>query len=580
MRNYGDIGGLKTVQFRSLGAGHTAVVYDQLGLSNALSGQIDFGSIPATFTENIELVYAGGTSLALPVSSKMAGTALLISSKHQFFSTENKNYLGIGLLGGNFGLLEPSIIAQRQNEKLALVASFRLRTFNGTYPFSYQNGSTTVNEKRQNAQLLDYSGTLSAQFKLGEKHKIQLYGLSNYSDKGLPGSIVFYSNSNKQYLEINTFLAALRHSFTGKKWSSFSQVNFQNEQLRYLDSNYLNALGYLKSNFYAKTASAESQWKRKFSIKTLETTFLLGSSSIVEQLESENLSGSPLRINQQNIVALSVKKWGDWNIQLINQNVLVENATSTQFFPSFDWTNKWKDKWILGATARFTQRLPSFSELYYQQIGNEDLKPEKARLVSLRAGMILKNKQIFSQTLLQGFYTEVNDKILAVPTKNLFVWSIRNIAKTQSVGVEVSQNLRFQFSKSALLLNAAYTYAYSVDISDKSSELYKSLLSYSPLHSYSLELSYETKRLNIFVANNYQGWRYSLAENSYANFLPGFHVFNAGAGYCFDLKKSNLRLQVTANNLFNMNYQFIRYFPLMGRCFQAKLIFELQNNKT
>ena len=43
VRDYGGIGGLKTVSVRSLGAAHTAVSYDGVTVSNSQAGQIDIG---------------------------------------------------------------------------------------------------------------------------------------------------------------------------------------------------------------------------------------------------------------------------------------------------------------------------------------------------------------------------------------------------------------------------------------------------------------------------------------------------------------------------------------------------------
>ena len=43
VKDYGGIGGLKTVSVRSLGANHTAVLYDGVAISDSQNGQIDFG---------------------------------------------------------------------------------------------------------------------------------------------------------------------------------------------------------------------------------------------------------------------------------------------------------------------------------------------------------------------------------------------------------------------------------------------------------------------------------------------------------------------------------------------------------
>ena len=43
VKDYGGVGGLKTVSLRSLGAEHTAVGYDGIAITNSQTGQIDIG---------------------------------------------------------------------------------------------------------------------------------------------------------------------------------------------------------------------------------------------------------------------------------------------------------------------------------------------------------------------------------------------------------------------------------------------------------------------------------------------------------------------------------------------------------
>jgi outer membrane cobalamin receptor len=54
VKDYGGIGGLKTVSIRSLGAQHTAVGYDGVSIADAQSGQVDI----SLFTlDNVEMVH-------------------------------------------------------------------------------------------------------------------------------------------------------------------------------------------------------------------------------------------------------------------------------------------------------------------------------------------------------------------------------------------------------------------------------------------------------------------------------------------------------------------------------------------
>ena len=54
-KSYGGLGGMKTITFRSLGAGHISVVSDHFALSQTQSGQADLGQIPVDFINKLEV---------------------------------------------------------------------------------------------------------------------------------------------------------------------------------------------------------------------------------------------------------------------------------------------------------------------------------------------------------------------------------------------------------------------------------------------------------------------------------------------------------------------------------------------
>lgn len=55
VKDYGGVGGIKTVNIRSMGTNHTGVVYDGVELGNAQNGQIDLGQFSLDNIEAISL---------------------------------------------------------------------------------------------------------------------------------------------------------------------------------------------------------------------------------------------------------------------------------------------------------------------------------------------------------------------------------------------------------------------------------------------------------------------------------------------------------------------------------------------
>lgn len=55
VKDYGGVGGIKTVNIRSMGTNHSGVVYDGIELGNAQNGQIDLGQFSLDNIEAISL---------------------------------------------------------------------------------------------------------------------------------------------------------------------------------------------------------------------------------------------------------------------------------------------------------------------------------------------------------------------------------------------------------------------------------------------------------------------------------------------------------------------------------------------
>ena len=72
IKDYGGIGGLKTVSVRGLGAMHTAISYDGVVIGNCQAGQIDLGR----FSSNS----LGCISLHVGQSDEMTSTARALAS--------------------------------------------------------------------------------------------------------------------------------------------------------------------------------------------------------------------------------------------------------------------------------------------------------------------------------------------------------------------------------------------------------------------------------------------------------------------------------------------------------------------
>ncbi len=575
IKNYGDVGGLKTVSFRSLGAGHTALVQDFSSVSTTQSGQADLSAFPVDFIERLELITLSPTRTQIPIHAKLAGVVVNVESVHSY-SGINPRKIILGAQLGSFDQYEGYLMLQKRARKWAGTLTGKIRSYGGNYPYSYLNGNNTVEERRKNNSLLEYFGTASVQFSPNPNHQFQLRLSGNEYQKELAGAVIFYNSNAAQYLNGYGLNAALNHRFKKNRWDVFSSVNFQKNNLQYLDSSYLNSLGYLDQRFYSNQLDFQSQVS--YSI-TENLGILLGSSLISEELSGKSLTGNPYRNTSESLLGLEWKKIGKILLQIGAQGIFEKRDTVLKnqwnLLPALSWSFDLGKKNKLSLVYRYTCRQPTFSELYYQQIGNTKLRTEKAHIASLRYELSLPFKNGISQTMIQPFYSYVYDKILAIPTKNLFIWSIQNIGKSDAVGVEFTELIQKKIRNHTLGARVNYTFQYTQDISDPNGSTYRHILSYSPLHSGSVELDYSWKKISFFVLTSYLGERYALNQNIPSNLLDAYLLVDFGASYSHTIKNNELTLRFSLNNITNKQYSYINYFVMPGIHFNVRLQYAL-----
>ena len=92
IKDYGGVGGLKTVDIRSMGTNHMGVFYDGIQLGNAQNGQIDLGKFSLDNIEEISL-YNGQKSEIFQSAKDFgsAGTIYLRTRRPRFDGNKRTN---------------------------------------------------------------------------------------------------------------------------------------------------------------------------------------------------------------------------------------------------------------------------------------------------------------------------------------------------------------------------------------------------------------------------------------------------------------------------------------------------------
>jgi outer membrane cobalamin receptor len=101
VKDYGGIGGLKTVSVRSLGASHTAVSYDGIAVSDAQNGQIDINRFSLDNIDMVSLSNGQGDQIFQPARQYASAAVLNIRTKAPRFDKNAVNGK-VQMKGGSF----------------------------------------------------------------------------------------------------------------------------------------------------------------------------------------------------------------------------------------------------------------------------------------------------------------------------------------------------------------------------------------------------------------------------------------------------------------------------------------------
>ncbi len=402
------------------------------------------------------------------------------------------------------------------------------------------------------------------------------------SDKGLPGAVIFYSPIGDQHLFQDAHQANFSYRWHKKDWSINTYASIRLDRMHYLDSSYLNAQGYLSQWYFQQQIQQGINMRRIVG----KHTFSFGIEQNYQYLQAENVfEGDPKRIHLKSLMNWQYKlgrksNWiiftqlgGEW---LKNEVNLVQNHRSAlSGIVSFRANGKKRWLGLPEISLKRSFRMPSFNELYYNQVGNIHLRPEIANQLNFGSLWEKVFKQLSFQWSVQGFYNLVEDKIVAIPTKNTFIWSMQNVGMATIYGSEATFLTSFSFGKWKTSLNLNYTFQRALDHTEKSSPTFGHQLPYLPVHTGNARWMIERKQTGFSIQTLVQSERFALAQNTSSNRVAGFSLWDAQVFHTLTWKKQSVRLSFMVKNGFDTSYAYVRYYVMPGRNYLFSLQYAL-----
>lgn len=607
IKDYGGVGGVKTLDVRSMGSNNLGVFYDGIALGNAQNGQIDLGKYSLDNIESISIFNGQKSDIFTTARDLGSASAIYLRTRRPEFADNKKYNLRLRFRTGSFGLVNPSLNFDfRFNHHLSATLSAEYTGAHGRYKFRlkgyYPDGAvawdTTAVRQNGDIRALRSELTLFGKYHSGD-YMVKAYFYD--SERGIPGAIVnnVWKNSQRQW-DRNLHLQGRWKGDISRNVSLMVNAKYARDYLRYLNPD--TTQRYVDNKFYQDElyASISSQW-RILSNLSLSGAF---------DYQYNTLSSTMRDFADPRRHALWAALSARWEIQrlAVQGNVLVNynyDLTSNPLFKPGSNIEKTlhKDKtafsgglylnWRPFSSHEFSVRgfikrsfrMPTFNDLYYTDVGNANLNPEYVTQYDLGITERLEfTSTIWKYLEIKGdiYYNDVKDKILAIPKGNSqYRWMMTNIGRVKIRGIDLNVEAAISpLTDLSVGVRLSYSYQRALDYTNpKDSEdefgTYKGQIAYVPVHSGSANLFAGWRRLEFNYSFLYVGERWRSSSNSYRSYEKPWWTNDMTLSYTLPLKKVSFRLQIELNNIFNRQYHIIVNYPMPGRNWRVGLTFTI-----
>ncbi|MDE7336015.1 MAG: TonB-dependent receptor [Muribaculaceae bacterium] len=583
VKDYGGVGGVKTVNVRSMGASHVGVSYDGVSLGNAQNGQIDLGQFSLDNVEEISLANGRQPRLLQPAREFGAAAQVSLRTRRPAFAPDQKPWrLRASIFGGSFDLIGGAATVETRLSP-TLNASFSADALNasGRYKFRVR-GYTPSGTLAYDTTAIRHNGDIFA-----ARFEANLYGTvpcgswsakayTFNSNRGIPGAIV--ANVWRRGERLRDSNSFAQGSFQGQwgRWQllcnakyAFYDTHYSNHDSRtpHVDHRYRQHEAYLSASTLARLTG---NWSMSLSYDLL-----------LNQMTAD-LTGFQTPLRFTNMIALaSALQLGPVNLQasglatLVNDKIGQRSRFRHAITPSLslDW-QVWGD-FRLSAMAKQSFRMPTFNDLYYTDAGNAALRPERVSQADLgaayhrqRPGEPMEHLRLSAT----GFYSRVSDKIIAYPKGQQFRWTMLNLGEVDIRGVELSGRIGLLPARDwRLTLLGQYTFQRAIDITDPDDTYYRHQIPYTPRHSASASATLGWRSYSLSYSFIYVGQRWNQQENIPRNYMS--HWTTSDLSLMADFNRWRVQLEI--NNLLNQQYAVILNYPMPGRNFRATVAITL-----
>ena len=589
LKDYGGVGGIKTVNIRSMGTHHLGISYDGVQLGNAQNGQIDLGQFSLDNVEEITLYNGQKSAIFQPASDFGNAGAIYIRTRRPEFADGKRSNLKFKTQYGSSDMFRLSTLWEQQlSDKVSSSLSAEFLTASGKYKFRYErrypNGSTAwdTTAVRQNGDIHAERVEANLHGRLPQGGW-QLKGYLYNSARGIPGAIVnnVWRRGERQQ-DLNTFFQADFNKNIGEGFCTRWLAKYA-----YYDTHYVNRdttqlpvdNRYRQQEFYASTANVLELlpgWSASLSYDLKWNKLNADIWNFARPTRLSNLVSLATAVDYRHLKAqaslLATFINDRTHREQYSDSRSLSRLTPAVFVNIYPFRGTF---FSVRAYVKKSFRMPTFNDLYYTDMGNASLVPESA--LQYDAGFAL-NKH-FERGIVRhaamhfdAYYNTVHDKIVAYPKGQQFRWTMLNLGRVHIKGIDVEAEADVSAGRDFVAtVRAQYTYQDARDVTDPATSYYKHQIPYIPWHSGSAIVGLSRRNWTLNYSFIYAGERYDEQENILYNHMEPWYTSDLSLVYSFHWQKMLWKAQLDVNNILDQDYEVIVNYPMPGRNYALTL---------
>lgn len=586
IKDMGGLGGLKTINVRSLGSQHVGVYIDGIRITNAQNGTVDLGKYSLTTLESVALYNANKLDECQTASEYASGATVYLRTRRP-----TNDSLSAQVRWASFHTYMGKINAQFAHKGWSGFIDGEFLDSKGDYPFRYHSQVEDTIGTRANSDIR-YGRVESALFKGGFSSHVYYYN----SVRGCPGGIVRrlsdkYINVGREWDQDLFVQASYQHQFnehhrfkTNTKYS-YEYLRYctdypENQNTARVNNHYRNhdvygaaSYSYIPFRWFSLNTGYDIRWSTMFAD--------LKNFSVVHRLDQKTFLSALM--NYKGLQTAATMLYQHYKDHTFANAGAAEPLQ--RFTPTISMGYTIHDVTIR-AWYKKIFRAPTLNDLYYTQVGNRNLKPEYTKQLNIGIEWnspilnLHKGGALSASLQCDVYQNKIENRIVCLPLKGTYSWSMMNYGYTFCQGLNANAKAMYSIAKWSFSALTSLTWQRDVNRTDPDDEdTYNKPICYSPRLSYGITGIIKTPSLtknskegvSLTISDLHVGermWSYADPED----ILDPYNNIDVKLTLPSPFKGTEgTSLSLEINDLLDKQYEHVPRYPMPGRNWKLTL---------